>query len=139
MVQNQIYDFFTSVAPLQYPASLAALTLYKASLKLNVCYSSVIITPSPSTKVITLGYILYIYIYLCFKYHIIYIYLPFNTYWPTRQLHNDSLHNKYTSRLHLTPVQFRIIFHFFSEENKCLSVTIHTQYDLISGQYKVTS
>lgn len=32
-----------------------------------------------------------------YRYHI-----PF-TYWPTRQLH-DSLHNKYTSRLHLTPV-----------------------------------
>lgn len=35
-------DFFTSVAVLQYPASLAALTPYKASLKLIVCYSSVI-------------------------------------------------------------------------------------------------
>lgn len=38
--------------------------------------------------------------------------IPINTYWPTRQLHNDSLHNEYTSRLRLTkgPVQKSFTF-----------------------------
>lgn len=42
--------------------------------------------------------------------------IPFNTYWPNRQLHNDSLHNKYTSRLHLT--QLPVQNHFYGEERE---------------------
>lgn len=69
-----------------------------------------------------------------YTYHI-----PFNTYWPTRQLHNDSLHKKYTSRLRLTqtPAQNYLFVSFVRK--KMSQVYLYAQYDLITGQYKVKS